>query len=90
MKPLWTKKCGNFVLKEYEPQPMHMNCCVIWTTDEGEGLTFHFGGWGMEREEITQQQCYLICQSFLMQNADTGYRGFAYYLASAEDIVFNS
>ena len=77
--PIWEKEIDRFTLQEYEPAPMSLNYCILYhgivyagdpeDSDEDE-MQFSFRDWGMNREEITAEQCFITCQSLLWSNAN--------------------
>ncbi|MEH1849265.1 MAG: hypothetical protein V7L25_30925 [Nostoc sp.] len=90
--PVWEKELNWFTLQEYEPKPHSLNCCIIYQgvvhaedpeDSDVDEMQFSFLGWGMEREEITAEQCFITCQSLLWSNANVSISTFAACLAYA-------
>ncbi|MCC5602940.1 hypothetical protein [Nostoc favosum] len=91
-EPIWEKEVDRFTLQEYEPKPYSLGCVVIYNGlvyagDPEDGdideMQFSFRDWGMEREEITAEQCFMVCQSLLWSNANVSISTFADCLAYA-------
>ncbi|RCJ34622.1 hypothetical protein A6769_22090 [Nostoc punctiforme NIES-2108] len=92
VEPIWEKELERFTLQEYERKPHSLSCTILYhgtvyaedpeDSDEDE-IQFSFMSWGMEREEITAEQCFMTCQSLLWSNANVSISSFAACLAYA-------
>jgi hypothetical protein len=90
LEPIWEKELDRFTLHEYEPKPHSLGCHVVYTglayagdpeDDDVDEMQFSFIAWGMNREEITDEQCFMVCQSLLWSNANVSISSFAACLA---------
>ena len=68
-QPVWRKELGNFTLFEYPEAPNKLHCTISYQDDEDDG-SFAFGSWGMERDLITQAECYYCCQWLIDQDTN--------------------
>jgi hypothetical protein len=90
-QPIWQQKLGKFTLREYPEAPNFLNCSIRYLdddddNDEGEtSIGFGFIRWGMDREEITEEMCFLCCQALLDQNANVSVTSFKRNLEYAQD-----
>jgi hypothetical protein len=79
-EPIWEKQLGKFHLMEFPKAPNYLNCAIGYSdvdADEGiQDITFNFGDWGMDREEITEQDCLICCQAMLDCDANISVSSF--------------
>ena len=66
---VWQKELGNFTLIEYPPEPNKLHCTISYHDDEDDA-SFAFGSWGMDKEDITQSECYYCCQVLIYQDVN--------------------
>lgn len=87
--PIWIKDLERFTLLEYAKAPNFLPCAIVYGGGENEDVcSFHFGDWGMEREEITQEMCFKCCQAMLDANANVSVSSFKDNLDYAENYFF--
>jgi hypothetical protein len=88
---LWSRELGWYTIGEFPHKPNSLPCWIQYQ-DEENTLSFHFGSWGMNPENITSQDCYIVCQSLLEQNCNISVSSFKanldYVLAGLEYEVF--
>jgi len=79
--PIWSKQLGKFTLYEYPKEPNRLNCTVAYQFEEVEEededtLTFAFGSWGCDHEQITEEDCLLCCQGMQAYDANVSISSF--------------
>lgn len=72
MTLVWEKTLNsNWSLEELQEEPRLLNCVVLYEDkEEGESHSFHFRGWGMDRDSITTRDCWVACQGLMMDDAN--------------------
>lgn len=83
-EPTWSKQLGKFTLLEFPKEPNTLNCIVTYQFDEDElepddeedTLTFAFGSWECDREEISEEDCLLCCKGMQAYNANVSISSF--------------
>jgi hypothetical protein len=90
--PIWEKQLGKFHLMEFPKAPNYLNCAIGYSDvdfDEGTtDITFNFGSWGMDREEITEQDCLICCQAMLDCDANISVSSFHSNLEYAKNYFY--
>lgn len=89
---IWIKELDKFTLREYPKQPNFLNCSISYLDVDDEdcedGLCFHFGSWGMDREEITEEDCLICCQAMLYCDANVSFCSFKNNLEYAQNYFY--
>lgn len=83
-EPIWSKELGNFTLLEYPATPNMLSCTVTYQFDpdelepgeEDDTLTFAFGSWGCDKEQITEEDCLLCCKGMQAYDANVSISSF--------------
>ncbi len=83
-QPVWQKELGNFKLFEYAEEPNKLHCTISYNDGEDDA-SFAFGDWGMDKENITQKDCYYCCQTLLDQDVNVCLSSFKNNLDYAKD-----
>jgi hypothetical protein len=71
---IWRKEISNYLLIEYERKSSISYCQIIYTFDDD--LQFSFGGWGIDREKITEEMIWRCCQGFIDSDCDVSVSSF--------------
>lgn len=79
---IWEKELGKFRLAEYQKRDGLIPCNVYYSYG-GDEYGFYFGGWGTDRELISEQHCLLLCQYMIDCNCNISMSSFAENLACA-------
>ncbi len=84
-KIVWEKQIENYILTEFVREPGSLPCSVYYADPDGDDveLSFGFGSWGIDREQITKEQIWAVCQGLLSDDANVSvssfYANFEYY-----------